>query len=529
MTEEQPGSDGQGDERGEELNHVMRARREKLAALEGRGIAPFAYRFDRTHTTTEALAAFAAVEADARAVAESAGVDTPPPEPEGPVARVAGRLVSWRSQGKTAFAHLADQAGRVQLYFRKDVVGDESFDALKHLYDIGDVVGVEGPLFRTRAGEVTLRAERVELLAKSLRPLPFGKEQVVDGKTVRYSGFTDPEQRYRQRYADLAVHPEVRQSFVARSRMVTAIRSYFDALGYLEVETPVLQPLYGGAAARPFTTHHNALDMPLYLRIADELYLKRLIVGGFERVYEIGHDFRNEGIDRTHNPEFTMLEFYEAYADYQVMMDRVERLIVAAADAVRAVPGMAERVPVLEPPFPRIEWLPSLSRALGEDVLALDDATLRNRAERLGVERVATLSRPKVLDEMFQALVERKIDRPTFVLDYPVELSPLAKPKRGAPGLTERFELFASGRELANAFSELNDPIDQRGRFEAQARLKAAGDEEAVEVDEDYLRALEYGMPPTGGVGIGIDRLFMYLTDTQHIRDAILFPLMRPE
>jgi lysyl-tRNA synthetase class 2 len=276
-------------------------------------------------------------------------------------------------------------------------------------------------------------------------------------------------------------------------------------------------------------THHNALDMPLYLRIADELYLKRLIVGGFERVYEIGHDFRNEGIDRTHNPEFTMLEFYEAYADYETMMGRVERLISAAADAVRAVPGIAGRVPGLEPPFPRVEWLPALNTALGEDVAALDHTALRNRAERVGVERVGTLSRPKLLDEMFQALVERHFDRPTFVLDYPVELSPLAKPKRGNPALTERFELFAKGRELANAFSELNDPIDQRSRFEAQARLRAAGDEEATGVDEDYLRALEYGMPPTGGVGIGIDRLFMYLTDTQHIRDAILFPLMRPE
>jgi lysyl-tRNA synthetase class 2 len=317
--------------------------------------------------------------------------------------------------------------------------------------------------------------------------------------------------------------------FVARAGMITAIRAFMDERAYVEVETPVLQPLYGGAAARPFVTHHNTLDMPLYLRIADELYLKRLIVGGMERVYEIGHDFRNEGMDRTHNPEFTMLEFYEAYADYRGMMTVVEELIVRAAAAVREHSQLAPSVPAFAPPLPRVGWLPALNAALGKNALDLTDASLQQEAARCGVEGAAGLSRGKLLDELFQTLVERKIESPTFVVDYPRELSPLAKPKRGNPLLTERFELFANGRELANSFSELNDPIDQRDRFETQARLRAAGDEEAAGLDEDYLRAMEYGMPPTGGVGIGIDRLFMYLTDTASIRDVILFPTMRPE
>ncbi len=495
------------DER-DDVNFVQKARREKLEQLVARGIVPFAYRFERTYTAADAVRAL------------------PDGVQDGPVVQLAGRLVAWRGHGKTAFAHLADEGGRIQLYFKRDQLG-EAFTALE-LLDVGDIVGVHGPLFRTRTGEVTVRVDRYELLAKSLRPLPFGKEEIVDGQAVRHSGFADPEQRYRQRYADLAVHPEVRTLFRGRSRMIAAIRAFLDGQGFLEVETPILQAQYGGAAARPFVTRHHALDMRLYLRIADELYLKRLIVGGFERVYEIGHDFRNEGIDRMHNPEFTMLEFYQAYADYEDMMRLVESLLVDAAGAVARDAALTERVPTLTPPFKRVRWVEALNAALGADVLAQHDSWLRQAAKEHAVVNADTLSRPKLLDELFQAVVERKLHDPTFVVDYPVELSPLAKPRRGDPRLTERFELFANGNELANAFSELNDPLDQRRRLEAQAELRDAGDEEASGVDEDYLRAMEYGMPPTGGVGVGVDRLYMYLTGTPNIRDVILFPTLRP-
>jgi lysyl-tRNA synthetase class 2 len=515
------------EEQRDDLNFVMQARLDKLEALQARGVEPFAYRFERSHLAADALPL----------LPEFAAEHAAEPAADGPAVSLAGRIVAWRSHGKSTFAHLADSSGRIQLYFKKDQVGDDVWAQID-CYDLGDIIGVHGTLFRTRTGEVTVRVHRVEMLAKALRPLPFGKEEVVDGKTVRHSGLADGEQRSRQRYADLAVHPEVRALFIARTRMIGAIRVFLDARDFLEVETPVLQPVYGGATAQPFVTHHNALDMPLYLRIADELYLKRLVVGGFDRVYEIGHDFRNEGIDRTHNPEFTMLEFYQAYADYADMMLVVEGLLRHAAATVGAAlegtevgaGAPARDGSILSGAFPRIDWVSTLSAGIGvPHVLALTEPELRQAAERAGVHKVSALSRPKLLDELFQYHVESKIDRPTFVIDYPIELSPFAKPKLGKPGITERFELFAKGRELANAFSELNDPIDQRRRFDAQAKLKAAGDKEASGVDEDYLRAMEYGMPPMGGVGIGMDRLFMYLTETHHVRDAILFPTMRPE
>ena len=503
---------------------VVADRVAKLERLRERGVEPYAYAYAPSHAAAEAHALYAAWEAGK---GESAA--------DGPeeVVCVAGRLVSKRVMGKSTFAHLADRTGRIQLYFRVNELGDAY--SLLDLVDLGDWIGAEGTLFRTRSGEVSLRVRAFELLAKSLRPLPLGKEETdpETGEKVVHSGFTDVQARYRQRYADLAVNPEVRDVFVLRARVVSALRRFLDERGFIEVETPVLQPVYGGAAARPFVTQHNTLGMELFLRIADELYLKRLIVGGMERVYEIAKDFRNEGIDRFHNPEFTMLEFYAAYFDYEAVMELTQQMLAhVAREALggRPVVVRGEEVDFTKP-FRRLTMYESLREIGGLEVEAMSDEEMRARVVSIGMARdeAAKLGRGKLIDELFGELVEPKLVQPTFITDYPREMSPLAKSRRGNPELTERFELIVGGKELCNAYSELNDPIDQRERFEAQARLRAAGDDEAQQLDEDFLRALEYGMPPTGGFGMGIDRLCMLLAGQASIRDVILFPTLRPE
>ncbi|MEX2470718.1 MAG: lysine--tRNA ligase [Gemmatimonadota bacterium] len=506
----------------EDLNQVLRVRRDKLDALRAAGIEPFAYTFDATHVSAHVAEAFEAAEKGGEL--DESG--------DGQSVRVAGRIVSWRGHGKSAFAHVEDAAGRIQVYLRKDVLGDERFEQLDFL-DLGDWVGIEGRTFRTRTGEVTVRADSWTLLTKSLRPLPFGKVETDPdtGERVTHSGFADQESRYRQRYADLAVHPEVREQFRVRARIVSALRGFLDGEGFLEVETPVLQPLYGGASAKPFVTHHHALDQKMYLRIADELYLKRLIVGGLDRVYEISKDFRNEGLSRVHNPEFTMLEWYQAFTDYHDQMDLVERMVLHVLDTVfgRRTVRFGEHEIEFTPPFKRLSLIGGLSEALGTDVHDLSEEDLRAKAKELKIPDLDGAGRGKLIDKLFGELVEPDLIQPTFVTDHPRELSPLAKVHRDDPRLTERFELYIGGAEIFNAFSELNDPIDQRARFEAQTALRAAGDEEAQQVDEDFIRALEYGMPPTGGVGMGVDRFVMMLTDQASIRDVILFPTLRNE
>jgi len=501
----------------DDRSFVEKARRDKLEQLAALGVAPFAYQYDRTHTAREALDAF-------REGAE-------------PPVRVAGRLLALRGHGKTTFGHVADASGRIQIYVKVDEVGAPAYELVK-LLDLGDLVGIAGPVFKTKTGEVTVRAKEVTLLAKALRPPPIGKE---DAEGEQHGDLKDPELRYRQRYADLAVHPEVRAVFELRARVVSFVRGFLDRKGDVEVETPVLQPLYGGARARPFVTHHNALDRDFYLRIATELYLKRCIVGGMERVYEIGKDFRNEGIDRLHNPEFTMLESYEAYADYADIMRLLEEMIPGLIQHLFGGSALERFGKTFEfrPPWPRRPYLELVREHAGIDLRRAGDGDLREfllrrtpppkLAAKDQSQNPATWPRTKLIDEVFKEAVEPKLQQPTFVIDYPIEISPLAKPKRGDPSLTERFELFVHGHEWANAFSELNDPDDQRRRFEAQLKAREAGDDEAQQLDEDYIRALEYGMPPTGGLGLGIDRMLMLLAGEASIRDVILFPMLRPE
>ena len=498
-----------------DLSQPERHRREKLAALVSLGVAPFAYGYRVSHSAADALGLYRDQDGD-----------------QGPDVSIAGRIQSWRSKGKTTFGHLEDRSGRIQLYLRADDLST-AWELVK-LLDLDDHVGVRGRLMKTKTGEVTVRVASIELLAKSLKPLPRPKVEVLaDGSTRTYGGVADTEFRYRQRYADLAVHPDVRQVFVLRARAISWLRRFLDDRGFLEVETPVLQPLYGGAAARPFITRHNALDMPLYLRIADELYLKRLLVGGFERVYEIGHDFRNEGMDRTHLPEFTMLEFYQAYADYNDIMTMTEEMVSGVVDHTTGSLKLDRGGHRLDftPPWPRVSFLEGVRQQSGLDLRSATETDMRHALvkAREPADAVGALSGARLMDEVFRVFLEPVLIQPTFVIDYPKPLSPLAKQHRSDPLLTERFELFVLGKEIANAFSELNDPDDQRQRFEDQGRMRAGGDEEAQPFDADYIRALEYGMPPAGGFGMGIDRLVMLLADQPSIRDVILFPAMRPE
>ncbi|WP_298897405.1 lysine--tRNA ligase [uncultured Psychroserpens sp.] len=453
---------------------------------------------------------------------------------EGKKVIIAGRLMSRRIQGSASFAELQDSAGRIQVYFNRDEIctGDDKSkynDVYKKLLDIGDFIGIEGELFTTKVGEKTVMVKDFTLLSKALKPLPQPR---VDSEGKVHDAFTDAEQRYRQRYADLVVNPHVKEVFVKRTKLFNAMREFFNNSGYFEVETPILQPIPGGAAARPFVTHHNSLDIPLYMRIANELYLKRLIVGGFDGVYEFSKNFRNEGMDRTHNPEFTAMEIYVSYKDYNWMMDFCERLLEHCAMAVNGTTKatFGEHNIDFKAPYARVTMADSIKHFTGFDITGKTEDEIRQAAKDLGVEVDDTMGKGKLIDEIFGEKCEGNYIQPTFITDYPKEMSPLCKEHRDNPDLTERFELMVCGKEIANAYSELNDPIDQRERFEHQLKLAAKGDDEATEfIDYDFLRALEYGMPPTSGMGIGMDRLIMFLTNNQSIQEVLFFPQMRPE
>ena len=495
-----------------QLSEQEQVRREKLIALYKLGINPYP-------------ATLYPVDANSKSIKEDFS--------EGKTVTLAGRLMSRRIQGKASFAELQDSKGRIQVYFNRDEICPDQDKTLynevyKKLLDIGDIIGIEGDLFTTQVGEKTVMVKSFTVLNKTLRPLPLPK---TDAKGNVFDEFNDPEQRYRQRYVDLIVNPKVKDTFVKRTKITNTIRDFFNEKGYLEVETPVLQPIPGGAAARPFVTHHNALNIPLYLRIANELYLKRLIVGGFDGVYEFSKDFRNEGMDRTHNPEFTVMELYVAYKDYIWMMETTEALL----EKVTLDTHGTTKVTVgdhkidFKAPYPRIPILEAIKTHTGFDITDMDENQLRETAKKLGIEVDDTMGEGKLIDEIFGEKCENHYVQPTFITDYPKSMSPLTKEHRDNPKLTERFELMVNGKELANAYSELNDPIDQRERFEAQLALSEKGDDEAMFIDQDFLRALEYGMPPTSGIGIGIDRLVMLMTNNSSIQEVLLFPQMKPE
>jgi lysyl-tRNA synthetase class 2 len=493
-----------------DINVLIKRRYEELEELKKKGVEPFAYSFDTDSFSNDIKNNFEFY--------------------ENKDVKLAGRIMALRRMGKASFAHILDQKGRIQIYLKKDEIG-ESYDAFR-LMDIGDIIGIEGFVFKTKTGEISIHVKKLKLLSKSLKPLPIAKEaEDEQGNKVIFDQFADKELRYRQRYVDLVVNPQVKDVFIKRSKIITSTRKFLDEKGYLEVETPVLQPLYGGAAARPFVTHHNALDIDLYLRIADELYLKRLVVGGFDGVYEISKDFRNEGMDRSHNPEFTMLELYVAYKDYEWMMNLVEELFESVCQSVFGnleFTFEGQQINFTRP-WKRIKYVDAIKDKTGVDVISASENDLKSLAKNIGIEISGLRGKTKFVDDIFSQVVEPELIQPTFVVDYPLILSPLAKKHRSKDGLVERFEGYIAGREICNAFSELNDPIDQRKRFEDQVKMREAGDEEAHQVDEDFIRSMEYGMPPMAGLGIGIDRLVMLLTNQSSIRDVIFFPQMKPQ
>ena len=496
----------------EELSEQEKVRREKLQAIRDLGIDPYP-------------AALFPVDNDSQSIKDNFE--------EGKSVIIAGRLMSRRIQGKASFAELQDSSGRIQLYFNRDEIceGEDKIlynELYKRLLDIGDIIGLEGTLFTTQVGEKTIMVKSFQILNKTLRPLPLPK---ADSDGNIYDEFSDPELRYRQRYLDLILNPKVKDTFIKRTKITNSIRSFFNEKNYLEVETPILQPIPGGAAARPFLTHHNAMNIPLYLRIANELYLKRLIVGGFDGVYEFAKDFRNEGMDRSHNPEFTVMELYVAYKDYFWMMKMTENLLEKVAINTNGTSAVVvgENTIDFKAPYPRIPLLEAIKIHTGIDVSLMDEKQLRSTAEDFGIKVDDTMGEGKLIDTIFGEKCEHHFIQPTFITDYPKSMSPLTKQHRNNPKLTERFELMVNGKELANAYSELNDPIDQRERFEAQLTLSEKGDDEAMFIDQDFLRALEYGMPPTSGIGIGIDRLTMLLTNNTSIQEVLFFPQMKPK